>query len=158
MQLYYGFPFSVFCFPYLRSRPHAVPYQLAAQQWWLSPHFHAFHCSSGKVAGKNRLWKHMYMWLCMLLMHRNISRLFRNATGEEMVHKKTANDAESSSTTASQCHWCPGLQRTGPTSVTQSNSEHVQQVESTPRYHHLPWKNTRKTQTLFISLPSLKQW
>lgn len=47
------FPFSVFS---LGSRPHAVPYQLAAQQWRLSPHFHAFHCSSGKVAGtKNRL-------------------------------------------------------------------------------------------------------
>lgn len=80
----------------------------------------------------------------MLLMHRNISRLSRNATGEEMVHKQTANDAESSSTTASQCHWCPGLQRTGPTSVTQCNSEHVQQVESTPRYHHLPWKKHKK--------------
>ena len=44
--------FSIFRFPYLRSRPHAMPYQLAAQQWRLSRHFHAFHCSSGKVAGK----------------------------------------------------------------------------------------------------------
>lgn len=43
---------SIFRFTYLGSKPHAVPYQLAAQQWRLSPHFHAFHCSSGKVAGK----------------------------------------------------------------------------------------------------------